>query len=112
MNLLRRLGHLDVVIPCHNEEEVITHTHGRLTGILRDLARKNLIASYSIIFVDNGSTDATLAFLLKLFRSDDHVVVVSLRNNFGFQGLLTAGLHHTSGDAVITIDADLQDPPE
>src|SRR5881396_1174272 len=103
MNYRRRLGHLDVVIPCHNEEEIITDTHSRLTAVLRNLARENIIGSYSMIFVDNGSTDATLAFLLKLYRSDNHVVVVSLRNNFGFQGSLTAGLRHTKGDAVITI---------
>ncbi len=112
MNHGRKLRQLDIVIPCHNEQEVISQTHAKLTFILKDLVARQLIDSYSLIFVDNGSTDTTLTRLLNLFHTDKRTTIISLRNNFGYQGSITAGLYQTSGDAVVTIDADLQDPPE
>jgi len=110
--LQRSIHQLDIIIPCHNEEEVIASTHERLTRILRDLLAQGKIGTYTLIFVDNGSTDHTLARLMLLFHQDPHTQVVSLRSNFGYQGSISAGLFHSSGDAAITIDADLQDPPE
>jgi polyisoprenyl-phosphate glycosyltransferase len=62
--------------------------------------------------VDNGSTDNTLKELKKIYSGDPKVRVIVLRNNFQFQGSISAGLFHAKGDAVVTIDADLQDPPE
>ena len=62
--------------------------------------------------MDNGSTDRTLEILAKLFEIDPHVRIISLRRNFGYQGSYSAGLSAVRGDAAITIDADLQDPPE
>ncbi len=108
----RHIHNLDIVIPCHNEQEVVAVTHQRLTQILSDLVARGKISSYTLVFVDNGSTDETLPLLLKLFNQDPHTTVVTLRNNFEYQGSISAGLYHSKGDAAITIDADLQDPPE
>lgn len=108
----RQLQLLSVVIPCHNEEAVLPSTHERLTGILAGLIQKKLIANYEIVLVNNGSKDNTVALMLRLFKNDPHVHVVDLRRNFGYQASITAGLNAATGDAVVTIDADLQDPPE
>ena len=62
--------------------------------------------------MDNGSTDNTLQVLKDIFTSDPRARIIALRRNFGFQGSISAGLFHATGDAVVTIDADLQDPPE
>ena len=109
---MRKLQLLSVVVPCHNEEEVLPETHRRLQGVLEDLAGKAMIAKYEIVFVDNGSTDNTLAVLEKIFDRDQRTRVVALKRNFGYQGSISAGISHAKGDAVVTIDADLQDPPE
>ncbi len=109
---MRRIDVLSVVIPCHNEAEVIRKTHKRLAGIMQDLILRKRISGYEFVFVDNGSTDQTLNELKAIFTHDPHLRIISLRRNFGFQGSLSAGLHHAGGDAVVTIDADLQDPPE
>lgn len=110
--LRKSLHHLDIIIPCHNEEKVVESTHQRLTRILKNLMTQGKIGAYTLIFVDNGSTDHTLTHLLELFHQDPHLQIVALRNNFGYQGSISAGLFHSKGDAAITIDADLQDPPE
>ncbi len=108
----RQLDYLSVVVPCFNEAETILVSHARLTDALRSAARAGQMGRYEIVYVDDGSKDATLGILKELFRKDEHVRVIELRRNFGFQGALSAGLLRASGDAVITIDADLQDPPE
>jgi len=109
---MRRIGLLSIVIPCHNEEEVLAGTHKRLSDIMAGLFSRGIISGYELVFVDNGSTDQTLNELKTLFDQDAHLRIISLRRNFGFQGSLSAGLYHAKGDAVVTIDADLQDPPE
>ncbi|GAB4485716.1 MAG: glycosyltransferase family 2 protein [Thermodesulfovibrionales bacterium] len=109
---MRTIGLLSLVIPCHNEEEVLHATHRRLTAVMAGLREKSLISDYELLFVDNGSTDRTLEVMHELFSSDVHVRLIVLRKNFLFQGSLSAGLFHARGDAVVTIDADLQDPPE
>lgn len=108
----RNLSLLSVVIPCHNEEDVLDETHARLTLILSDIVKQHKAKDYEIVLVNNGSTDGTHGVMLRLFQKDPHVMVVDLRRNFGYQGSITAGLEHARGDAVVTIDADLQDPPE
>ena len=108
----RTLRLLSVVIPCHNEEEVLLSTHQRLTGILSELILKKTIEDYELVMVNNGSMDGTVAVMLRLFKEDARVVVVDLRRNFGYQASITSGLDAAKGDAVVTIDADLQDPPE
>src|SRR3954451_3217898 len=67
---------------------------------------------FELIVVDDGSTDGTAALLAELAAKDDRLKVIRLSRNFGHQSALTAGLDHATGDAVVTIDADLQDPPE
>lgn len=109
---MRPIKLLSVVIPCHNEEEALSSSYQRLNNILGDLAHRNRCREYEIVFVDNGSTDNTLHVLEGIFEKDTHVRIVSLRCNFGYQGSISAGLASAQGDAVITIDADLQDPPE
>src|SRR5262245_23287201 len=97
---------LSVVVPCFNEEEVIEQTHQRLGAALSELKMR-----CEIIFVDDGSRDRTLEILNQLAARDERVKVVSFSRNFGHQMAVTAGLEHASGDAVVLIDADLQDPP-
>lgn len=109
---MRSISLLSIVVPCHNEQEVLPATHERLSGVLSNLVRTKKIAAYEVIYVDNGSTDDTAGVLRGLFEADPHVRIVALRRNFGYQGSITAGLHYVRGDAAVTIDADLQDPPE
>lgn len=109
---MRKINLLSVVIPCHNEEEVLQVAHERLGSLLNNMVNNKRISDYELIYVDNGSSDNTLGELKKIFESDLHARIISLRRNFGFQGSLSAGLFHVKGDAVVTIDADLQDPPE
>ncbi|HEY3287797.1 MAG TPA: glycosyltransferase family 2 protein [Gemmatimonadaceae bacterium] len=99
---------LDIVVPCFNEEAVIAQTHQRLAGVARGIAG----ARTTIIYVDDGSRDATLAKLREIAAQDAAVRIVALSRNFGHQYALTAGLDASRGDAVAVIDADLQDPPE
>jgi len=96
------------VVPCYNEEEVIGETHRRLTRVLEGLDGLD----HELIYVNDGSRDATAALLAALQREDDRVRVISFSRNFGHQTAVTAGIEAASGDAVVLIDADLQDPPE
>jgi dolichol-phosphate mannosyltransferase len=99
---------LSVVVPCANEESVLLETHRRLTDTLSETAG----SSFEIVYVDDGSTDATPRLLRRLQQTDSRVRVVLLSRNFGHQVAITAGMEHAAGDAVVVIDADLQDPPE
>lgn len=110
--MLRKINVLSIVVPCHNEEEALSDTHGRLSTVCKGLVGSKQCTDYEIIYVDNGSTDGTFQALEKIFGGGSKVMVVSLRRNFGYQGSISAGLAHAKGDAVVTIDADLQDPPE
>ena len=98
---------LSVVVPCCNEEDVLQALHDRLSRVLKEVG-----LSYEIIYVNDGSRDRTLAVLRQIQAVDDHVRVVSFARNFGHQLAVTAGVDFTAGQAVILIDADLQDPPE
>ena len=109
---MRKIGLLSIVIPCHNEEEVVQTTHERVSTILKGLLVSKKISDYELIYVDNGSTDNTIQVLRNIFVSDLCTRIIALRRNFGFQGSISAGLFYAKGDAVVTIDADLQDPPE
>jgi polyisoprenyl-phosphate glycosyltransferase len=99
---------VSVVVPCFNEAEGIHETHRRLSRMLVDLDEFD----YEIVYVDDGSRDSTPALLRDLQAGDPRVRVVYLSRNFGHQFAVTAGLAHTAGDAVVIMDADLQDPPE
>lgn len=99
---------LSVVVPCFNEEEVLPKTHPRLIEVLETLP----VHAFELIYVDDGSGDATLDILRGIQRADTRVRVVVLSRNFGQQVALTAGLQSAAGQAVVVLDADLQDPPE
>jgi polyisoprenyl-phosphate glycosyltransferase len=99
-------AHLCVVIPAYNEEAVLTMTYEALRTTLDTLAMR-----WSILFVNDGSRDATAVVLDHLHRVDPRVGYVLLSRNFGHQAALTAGLDHADADVVITMDADLQHPP-
>jgi polyisoprenyl-phosphate glycosyltransferase len=96
-----------VVIPIYNEVEVMPILYQRLTKVMEDVGEP-----YEIIFVNDGSTDGSAKLLSDLRAQDPRVKVVSLSRNFGHQIAITAGLDYSSGDAVIVMDGDLQDPPE
>ncbi|MEI7862396.1 MAG: glycosyltransferase family 2 protein, partial [Planctomycetota bacterium] len=98
---------LSVVVPCHNEEAVIELTHRRL---VTELSRTGM--EFEIIYIDDGSLDSTLARLEAIAAGDSRAHVLELARNFGQQAAMSAGLAHAHGDAVVIIDADLQDPPE
>jgi glycosyltransferase involved in cell wall biosynthesis len=99
---------LSVVVPAYNEAEVLDAFHARLSAVLNTLG----LAS-EVVYVNDGSRDATLDRMLGLKAADQRVSVVNLSRNFGKEIALTAGLDHARGSAaVVVIDADLQDPPE
>ena len=98
---------LSVVVPCFNEEESLSRTHDRLTAAL-----STLDLDYEIVYVDDGSRDRTADVLRSIHSRDPHTRVIGLSRNFGHQMASTAGVDHADGDAVVLIDADLQDPPE
>ena len=99
---------LSVVVPCFNEEAVIPETHRRLVAAIE----KAPGIDFEIVYVDDGSRDATLDLLRGFQRTDPRVRVLALSRNFGHQIALTAGLTEAAGDVAAVIDADLQDPPE
>jgi len=98
---------LSVVVPCFNEAEIIREAHRRLAGSLAGVPER-----VEFVYVDDGSTDATLELLRELRGNDDRVRVVSLSRNFGQEIAQFAGLAATNGAAAVVIDADLQDPPD
>ena len=99
---------ISLVIPMYYEEQVAEECYKRVSKVLQDLKEYN----YEIIFVNDGSKDNTLGILEKLAKTDDNVKIISFSRNFGHQAAVTAGLKYVSGDAIIIMDADLQDPPE
>ncbi len=96
-----------VVIPVFNEEENILELYRRLTAVMQGLG-----GSYEIILVDDGSTDGSFPRLKALHEQDPRIKALRLSRNFGHHLALTAGLDHAKGEAVILMDADLQDQPE
>ena len=102
---------LSVVIPCFNEEESLQEMHLRLSNVCSEFSKK-IGAKYEIIFVNDGSKDHTWELIRALQKKDPNVVGVNLSRNHGFQAALSAGLSLCTGDRVLILDADLQDPPE
>lgn len=99
---------ISVVIPMYYEEEVAEECYKRMTGVLKGIENYE----YEIIFVNDGSKDKTLSILEEIASKDKNVKVISFARNFGHQCAVTAGLQYVTGDAIVIIDADLQDPPE
>ena len=99
---------VSVVVPVYNEAEVIGEMYRRLTQVASTLPD----LEYELVVVDDGSRDQSYAALVSLARVDPRLRVLKLSRNFGHQTAITAGIDVARGDAVVVIDADLQDPPE
>lgn len=99
---------VSVVIPMYYEEEVAEECYKRVSKTLKELKEYE----YEIIFVNDGSQDKTLKILEEIARKDSNVKVISFSRNFGHQAAVTAGIKEVTGDAIVIMDADLQDPPE
>ena len=96
-----------VVIPVYNEESNLEELHRRLDSVFKEIG-----SNMELIFCDDGSHDGTPQIIAELHEKDPRVKCLRLSRNFGQQAALLCGLHHASGEAVILMDADLQDPPE
>ena len=101
---------LSVIVPAYNEEEVLPIFHGRLVAALANITE--LAGRWEVVYVNDGSKDGTLHILKELQRTNPAVGVAALSRNFGKEAAMSAGLKLARGNAVILIDADLQDPPE
>lgn len=99
---------ISLVVPAYNEIEVVDTFYGRASSALAAIEGYD----YEIIFVDDGSADGTYDRLRELADEDEHLAVIKFARNFGHQIAITAGIDYARGDAVVVIDADLQDPPE
>ena len=99
---------ISLVIPMYYEEQVAEECYKRVSKVLKELKDYD----YEIIFVNDGSKDKTLPILEDIAKKDKNVKVVSFSRNFGHQAAVTAGLKYVTGDAIVIMDADLQDPPE
>lgn len=98
---------LSVVLPAHNEEAGIAHAIQVIGGVLADIG-----LAWEIVVVDDGSRDKTFEVLKAVAQANDHVRAIRFSRNFGKEAALLAGLNMARGDAVITMDADLQHPPK
>src|SRR5579883_1071927 len=98
---------ISFVIPVYNEEESLLRFYKRLEPVIYDVSK-----DFEVIFVDDGSRDASLDILKQIERKDKHVRVISFRKNQGKAEALTVGFQLAKGDYIVTMDADLQDRPE
>ena len=98
---------LSVVVPLYNEELVIEAMYERMTGVLEGMG-----CEYELVLVNDGSADRTLQMAREICARDPRVKLISFSRNFGHQFAITAGMDKSRGEAVVVIDADLQDPPE
>ena len=98
---------ISIVLPVFNEEGNLPILYKNLSSVV-----KKISASYEIIFINDGSSDSSLTILETIVRKDKRVKYINFSRNFGHQVALSAGLESASGDAIITMDSDLQDPPE
>lgn len=96
-----------IVVPMYNEEEVIEETYKRLKKVMNETGE-----TYELVFVNDGSRDRSAEIIADLARTDENIRLVDFSRNFGHQIAVTAGLDYSAGQAIVIIDADLQDPPE
>lgn len=101
---------ISVVVPCYNEEEAIPIFYKEICKIARNMEETEFLA-FEFVFIDDGSKDKTLQVIKQLAQQDDRVHYVSFSRNFGKEAALYAGLEKATGDYVVTMDVDLQDPP-
>lgn len=107
MRRLEKTTGLGVVVPIYDEAEVLPEFHRRLTAVLRDLPM-----TWEIVYVNDGSQDGSADILDCIAENEPDVRVLHLSRNFGHQAAVCAGLDHVSGQAIVVMDGDLQDPPE
>ena len=98
---------LSIIIPAYNERNVLPICYSKVSYVMEKLEK-----TYEIIFIDDGSKDGSADYLAGLAKQNNPVKVIYLSRNFGKEAALTAGIEYASGDAVVILDADLQDPPE
>lgn len=98
---------ISIIVPCHNEEEMVPIFHKEIAAVSEQIPD----AAFELIFVNDGSKDATLAELKRLAALDERVHYLSFSRNFGKEAAMVAGLRHATGNYVAVMDADLQDPP-
>src|SRR3989338_4463185 len=98
---------ISAIIACYKDEQSIPYMYQRLTKIF-----KKIDVNYELIFVNDGSPDSTEKILKKLVSKDNHVIAVNHSRNFSSQMAFTSGMDISTGDAVVLLDGDLQDPPE
>ena len=97
---------LSVIVPVFNESAVLADFHRQMSAVMLETG-----SDYELIYIDDGSSDNTVDRIAEIRKTDSHVALIELSRNFGKEIALSAGLDHARGDAVIIIDADLQDPP-
>lgn len=97
---------ISIIIPCYNEDAMIDICHDAVSKAIADLP-----FDFEVIYVNDGSRDNTYALLQNLYDRDKRVVVINLSRNFGKEAAMTAGIDYAVGDAIVILDADLQDPP-
>ena len=102
---------LSIVIPCYNETEIINKTYQTINQLATGWQTKGKIREFELIFVDDGSKDNTLDILQSFAKTDHNLKIVALSKNFGHQSALLAGLYEASGNAVVSLDADLMTLP-
>jgi polyisoprenyl-phosphate glycosyltransferase len=103
---------LTIVIPCFNDQDVLPLTYETLMSCLARLVDDKQISDYEMIFVNDGSSDGTDAVLTRLAAANAKVRVILFNANYGHQSAILSGILNSTGDAIVTIDSDLQDPPD
>lgn len=102
------MKHISIVIPMYNEAEGLPALRARLTGVMDGLSDY----TFEVLLVDDGSRDVSAEAALQMRREDGRFHLLRLSRNFGKEAAVLAGLDYADGDAVVLMDADLQDPPE
>ena len=103
---------LSIIIPCYNEEEVLPLILKQLNTLSSDWTSRDEFTEIEFVLVDDGSQDRTYDLLTETSKEDKRVKVVRFSRNFGHQAALLAGCEFAQGDVIVSLDADLQDPPE
>ena len=103
---------VSVVLSFYNEAAILDLLLERLRNVLRGERAKGNIRDYELIFINDNSTDSSLDILIREFKAGNDLVILNMSNNFGVSECVLAGMSYSKGDAVVYMDADLQDPPE
>jgi dolichol-phosphate mannosyltransferase len=113
MNLPKKTPvYLSIVFSFRNEDEVLAELVERVRAAMGEARQKELINNYQMVFVNDASSDNSLALLLELAKGNKDIFIVNMSRTFGVAPCVMAGLSYAQGDAVVYLDADLQDPPE